>query len=117
MSNTNIDWTAMTGPLTELHKINQKASEEIIRASISFGSDFVGTSMKYVPKANNPEDFYSAQLKILAQQGEKVLEYTQNIFQIYQSAIKEQLAWAEEECGHALKNVVPKHGKKGSETA
>lgn len=117
MSNpNNVDWSAMTGPLLELQKINQKASEELIRETISFCSDNTGSALKYTqttPRATNPEDLLGIQVKLFAQQGEKVFEYAKNVFEIYQNTFKEQLEWSEGQFSTAVKTASLKAKKAG----
>jgi hypothetical protein len=109
MSNqTYADWSVWATPYNELQKINQAASEKVIRECISFYTDSTTTivkSMQTLPKFSSPEDFVGTQMKLLTKQGEKNLEFMQNIFQIYQDAIKENTQWTESKVNTALKTV------------
>lgn len=119
MHTPNFEIPNLTGPLAELQKINQAASEEIIRETISFCSDNTGSALKYsqtMPRISSPEDYFSTQVKLFAQQGEKVLDYTQNVFQIYQDTLRKQLDWAQDQFTAAVKTAAAK-GKKVSDAA
>lgn len=96
------NWTNWSGPLTELQKINQEASERVIRECISFCSDTTGTAIKCMqtmPRITSPEDYFNLQMKLFSQQGEKVLEFTQNVFNIYQDTLKDHFHWTEDKVG------------------
>jgi len=94
-------------PFLELQKINGEATEKMIRECIAFCSDNTGTMLKcaqMAPRINRPEDFSSTNIKLFAEQGEKVLECAQNVLQIYQEALKDYCQWADEKVSHAFKN-------------
>lgn len=102
------DWSAWSAPLIELQQMNQAAAEKVVRECISFYSDNAATAVKCsqtMQRVTSPEDFVSTQMKLLAQQGEKTLEFLQNIFQIYQTAIKEHSHWTEEKVSKAMKST------------
>lgn len=102
------DWSTMTGPFLELQQINQAASEKVVRECISYYSDNTAAAVKCMqtlPRVTSPEDFINTQMKMLTQQGEKTLEFLQNIFQIYQDAMKDHCQWTEEKVQTAMKTA------------
>lgn len=102
------DWSVWSGPLMELQQINQAAAEKVIRECISYYSDNAASAVKStqtMQRVNSPEDFFTTQLKLLTQQGAKNMEFFQNIFQIYQDAIKDHTQWTEEKVSSAMKNA------------
>jgi hypothetical protein len=102
------DWSTWSSPFLELQQINQAASEKIIRECISYYSDNIASAVKCtqtMQRVTSPEDFFSTQMKLLSQQGEKNLEFYQNLFQIYQDAIKNHTEWTEEKVSSAIKTA------------
>lgn len=102
------DWSVWTGPFMELQQINQTAAEKVVRECISFYSDGAASAVKCtqsMQRVSSPEDFMSTQMKLLTQQGEKNLEFLQNIFQIYQDAIKNHARWTEDKVSTAIKTA------------
>lgn len=96
------DWSSWSNPYMELQKINQEASERVVRECIAYCSEATGTAVKCMqtlPRVTSPEDYFNMQMKILSQQGEKALEFTQNIFSIYQEALKNHFQWTEDKVG------------------
>lgn len=111
-------WSVWTAPLVELQQINQKASEKIVRECISFFSENAATSVKMMqnmPQMTNTEDFVSVQMKAFTQQGEKTLEFIQNIFKIYQDVMKEQCQWTKEKVSTAVSADFGSMNKRKSE--
>ena len=106
------DWSNWSGPLTELQKIQQDAQERIIRECISYCSDTTGTAIKCfqtMPRATGPEDYFNLQMKLLSQQGEKAVEFTQNVFSIYQDAMRDHFQWTEDKVGTTFGKKSKKH--------
>lgn len=102
------DWSTWSGPLMELQQMNQAAAEKVVRECISYCSDNAATAVKCtqtMQRVTSPEDFMSTQIKLLSQQGSKNLEFMQNIFQIYQDALKEHCHWTEEKVSSAMKTA------------
>lgn len=114
------EWSNWSGPLMELQKINQEASERIIRECISFCSDTTGTAIKCMqtmPRVTSPEDYFNLQMKLFSQQGEKALEFTQNVFTIYQDAMKDHFHWTEDKVATLGKKTSQMAGKFKKEEA
>ncbi len=103
-------------PLAELQKMAKDFSEKMIRECISFSTDASGVAVKYLqtmPRITSTEDFANTHLKLVSQQSEKILEYTQNIFKIFQDTLQEQNSWAEEKFSKAI-NVTKYKAKEAS---
>jgi predicted transcriptional regulator len=104
----NYDWSNLSGPLLELQKINQNTYEEVMREWIAFCSDNTGFAMKCaqtLPRTSSPEDLISTQVKLCAQKGHDVLDLAQNLFKIYQDALRKQLDLAEDQLSTAVKTT------------
>ncbi len=102
------DWSVWSTPFTELQKINQEATEKVIRECINFCSDNTGTAIKCMqtlPRITSPEDYVSTQMKLMTQQGEKTLEFAQNIFQIYQETLRDHFQWTESKVNNVVKTT------------
>lgn len=102
------DWSVWSGPLMQLQQINQEAAEKVIRECISYCSDNAATVVKCtqtMPRTTSPEDFFNTQMKLWTQQGQKNLDFFQNIFKIYQDTLKDHCTWTEEKVSAAMKNV------------
>lgn len=102
------DWSTWSGPLMQLQQINQAAAEKVIRECISYCSDNAATVVKCtqtMPRTTSPEDFFNTQMKLWTQQGEKNLEFLQNVFQIYQDTVKEHCNWTEDKVSSAMKHA------------
>lgn len=114
VSNKFGDWSELGGFFSEIHKLNQGISEKMIREYISFCSDQTSTVMKCMqtlPRTTDPEDFVSTQMKFMSEHSEKVLGYAQNMFQIYQEALKQYFSFAEGSVNTVLKSNLAKTKK------
>lgn len=104
----NAEWSKVAEPLVELNKINQKASEEMVRESISFYNDCASSALTHaqtLPRVTGPEDFFKMQAKAVSQQLEKLLSYTESIAKIGVDALREQTKWAEEKVNTVVKTT------------
>lgn len=102
------DWSLWSAPFAELQQMNQEASEKVVRECISYYSDNAAAAVKCMqtmPRLTSPEDYTNTMMKILSQQGEKGLEFMQNVFQIYQDAIKDHAQWTEQKVSSAIKTA------------
>ncbi len=108
------DWTSMSTPFAELQKMGQETSEKVIRECISYCSDNTASAVKYsqtMPRLSSAEDYVNLQWKLAFQQGEKAMEFVQNLFQIYQEALRNHMQWSEQKVNTAMKTAGNK-GKK-----
>lgn len=103
------DWTAegknAMEPFLELQRMGGEISEKMMREHISFCSDNAGTFIKCMqtaPRMTRAEDMGAMQIKLIAEQGEKVVEYTQNMLKICKDALKNYCEWTEEKMSTAL---------------
>jgi hypothetical protein len=104
----NTEWSKVAEPFVELNKINQKAAEEAVRESISFYNDCASTVLSYaqtLPRVTGPEDFFKTQAKVVSQQLEKVLSYTESLAKIGAETLREQSKWAEDKFNTAVKTT------------
>ena len=102
------DWSTWSAPLMELQQINQQAAEKVVRECISFYSDNAATIVKCaqtMQRVTSPEDFFSTQMKLLSQQGEKNMHFLQNMFEIWQDAVKDQGRWTEDKVSTAVRKT------------
>lgn len=102
------DWSVWSGPFMELQQINQAAGEKLVRECISYYSDSAANTVKCtqtMQRVTSPEDFVNTQMKLLSQQGEKTMEFMQNIFQIWQDAFKDHARWTEDKVSSAVKTA------------
>lgn len=107
-NSTYAEWSVWATPWMELQQVNQEASEKLVREYISYYTDNTATLVKALqtlPRTTSPEDFVNTQMKLLTNQGEKTLEFMQNVFQIYQDAIKNNCQWTQEKVSTAMKSA------------
>ena len=121
MSNQTFgDWSAWSTPFTELQKINQEASEKVIRECIAYYSESTGIAIKCMqtlPRVTSPEDYLSTQMKIWSQQGEKMMEFAQNVFQIYQDTLREHFQWTEAKVNNVVRTTTKVRRPQADEAA
>jgi hypothetical protein len=99
------EWTSWSTPFVD---VNREASEQAVRECISFCSDNTATAVKYMqtmPRITSWEDWVNMQTKLLMQQGEKTLEFSQNLFQIYQEAFKKHMQTTQQKVNTAVKST------------
>lgn len=105
---TFADWSTWSAPFTELLQINQNAAEKVVRECIAYCSDNAAHAVRCtqaMQRVTSPQDYISTCMNLFTKQGEKNLEFMQNLAQIYQDAAKEHCNWTEDKVNNAMKTA------------
>lgn len=89
---------AFTAPMYDMQKLVMPISERISRENISLWTDTMSSLARYLQdmnKSNRSDDFIRTQLHYIEEQGEKNLQYGQNVLKICEESLKDYCGWLE----------------------
>lgn len=83
---------SFTEPMFDMQRVIMPYLERITRENISLYTDSMANFIQHMQscnKINRPEDFMRAQLNFISEQGEKNLQFAQNVLKINEDTLKE----------------------------